>query len=66
MRRPVKQGAGSATAARAKARGGLRRAEAGDAEGAEQIEQADRADPPETEAAEQEASDGPDPAGLAR
>jgi hypothetical protein len=65
MRGPVK-GVGLASAPRAKARRGLERAEAGDPKGADQIDHAGRADPPETEAAEQEASDGPDRTGLAR
>ena len=65
MREAVK-GAGTAKAARVKARRGLERAEAGDVAGARQVEDARRADRPDTEAAEQEAADGPKGVGLAR
>ncbi len=48
------------------ARQGLEQAESGDTKGADRLARTRKADPASTEAAEQEASDGPAGAGLAR
>ena len=49
-----------------RAKAGLKRVEGGDTTGAGLLEQAQAADPAATEAAEQEAADGPGARGLAR
>jgi hypothetical protein len=51
---------------REQARHGLEQADAGNAAGVEQIDDAMAVDPTETEAAEQEAADGPEGRGLSR
>jgi hypothetical protein len=49
-----------------KAEQGLKEAEAGDVDGARKVKEAEQANPEASEAAEQEASDGPKGRGLAR
>ena len=53
-------------AARGKTRQGVEQVEKGDAAGADLLDEAREADPAETEAIEQEQSDGPPGRGLAR
>jgi hypothetical protein len=48
------------------ARRGLEQAESGDPAGAERLDRARKVDPASTDAAEQEASDGPEGQGLSR
>ncbi len=56
----------SGTSETDKAREGVEQAEAGDKAGAAILEEAERDNPPDAEAAEQEAADGPAGRGLSR